>query len=155
MIRARDLLFACALVLSPVAAVAIDTTAFDDPALEARYRALISELRCLVCQNQSLADSNAPLAVDLRDEVREQLAAGASDDAVVAYLIARYGDFVLYRPRLTPVTAVLWLAPLLLLLVALAVAWRALRRGSGPASGVTEAQRARVRALLGGGGSAR
>ena len=155
MSRARTMLLAAALVLATAAAPAIDTAAFDDPALEARYRALISELRCLVCQNQTLADSNAPLAVDLRDEVREQLAAGASDGEVVAYLTARYGDFVLYRPRFTATTAALWLAPLLLLLLALTVAWRALRRGPGAAIPADDVERARVRALLGDGDRAR
>ena len=155
MTRARGMALVGALVMAATTALAIDTAVFDEPALEARYRALISELRCLVCQNQTLADSNAPLAVDLRDEVREQLAAGASDDEVVAYLTARYGDFVLYRPRFTAMTAALWLAPLLLLLLALAVAWRALRRDSGAAPAADEAERARVRALLRDGDGAR
>lgn len=136
------------LLLLPVAAFAIDTATFDDPETEARYRALIAEIRCLVCQNQSLADSNAPLAVDLREEVRAQIARGASDKEVVGYLTARYGDFVLYKPRFTAVTATLWLAPLLLLLVGGVLAWRALA-GPGAAGRVhDEAERARIRALL-------
>jgi cytochrome c-type biogenesis protein CcmH len=136
------------LLLAPAAAFAIDTATFDDPATEARYRELLAEIRCLVCQNQSLADSNAPLAVDLREEVRAQIARGASDDDVVQYLTARYGDFVLYKPRFTAVTAALWLAPLLLLLIGLAVAWRALA-GSGATARVhDDAERARIRALL-------
>lgn len=136
------------LLMAPVAAFAIDTATFDDPATEARYRSLLAEIRCLVCQNQSLADSNAPLAVDLRAEVRAQIARGATDEDVVQYLTARYGDFVLYKPRFTAVTAALWLAPLLLLLAGAAIAWRALS-GTGATTRVhDEAERARIRALL-------
>ena len=86
-----------------------------DPALEARARKLSQELRCVVCQNQSIDDSNAPLAHDLRVIVRERLAAGDSDAQVLAFVEARYGEFVLLRPRLKPQTMLLWLAPLLLL----------------------------------------
>jgi cytochrome c-type biogenesis protein CcmH len=86
-----------------------------DPALEARARKLSQELRCVVCQNQSIDDSNAPLAHDLRVIVRERLAAGDSDAQVLAFVEARYGEFVLLRPRLKPQTLLLWLAPLLLL----------------------------------------
>jgi cytochrome c-type biogenesis protein CcmH len=135
------------LLLTPAAAFAIDTATFDDPATETRYRALLGEIRCLVCQNQSLADSNAPLAVDLREEVRAQIARGASDDEVVRYLTARYGDFVLYKPRFTAVTAALWLAPLLLLIAGVLIAWRALA-GASAARVHDDAERARIRALL-------
>jgi len=86
-----------------------------DPALEARARKLSQELRCVVCQNQSIDDSNAPLAQDLRVIVRERLSAGDSDAQVLAFVEARYGEFVLLRPRLKPQTMLLWLAPLLLL----------------------------------------
>ena len=90
-----------------------------DPALEARMLAITGELRCLVCQNQTIADSHAGLAVDLRQEVREMLKRGLSDDAVRRYMTDRYGDFILYRPPLKASTAVLWLGPALLLAVAL------------------------------------
>lgn len=136
------------LFFASFAAFAIDTATFDDPELEARYRALLAEVRCLVCQNQSLADSNAPLAVDLREEVRAQLARGASNDDVVKYLTARYGDFVLYKPRFTAVTAALWLAPLLLLLIGSALAWRALTGPGAEPRAHNDAERARIRALL-------
>jgi cytochrome c-type biogenesis protein CcmH len=86
-----------------------------DTAQEARARALSAELRCLVCQNQSIDDSNAPLAKDLRVLVREQIKAGKSDNEVMSYIVARYGDFVLLRPRVTLQTALLWLTPLLIL----------------------------------------
>lgn len=84
-----------------------------DKALEARARGLSAKLRCLVCQNQSIDDSNAPLAKDLRLLVRERLSVGESDDAVISYIVARYGDFVLLQPPFKPSTILLWLAPLL------------------------------------------
>jgi cytochrome c-type biogenesis protein CcmH len=90
-----------------------------DPQLEARARDISSELRCLVCQNQSIDDSDAPLARDLRLLVRERLSAGDSDSAVVQFLVDRYGDFVLLRPRFNPETYVLWIAPLLIFLAGL------------------------------------
>jgi cytochrome c-type biogenesis protein CcmH len=103
-----------------------------DPALEARARAISANLRCLVCQNQSIDDSNAPLAKDLRLLVRERLTAGESDTAVVSYVVARYGDFVLLRPPVNARTALLWLAPLLCL-AGLAYALRRMM-GSGRAA---------------------
>ncbi len=94
---------------------------------EARYRAMLEELRCLVCQNQSLADSSAELAGDLRDQVRDQIEAGRSDAEIRSYMTARYGDFVLYRPPLKRSTWALWLGPFALLLLGLVVLLR-LRR---------------------------
>jgi cytochrome c-type biogenesis protein CcmH len=97
-------------------ALAIDTQrAFDDPVLQARYENITRELRCLVCQNETIADSNATLAGDLRREVREMIAAGKTDDQIREFMIARYGDFVLYRPRMTRMNFLLWAAPVLLL----------------------------------------
>lgn len=98
-----------------------------DPALEARVQAISAELRCLVCQNQTIADSNADLAVDLRRQVREMLASGKSEREVIEFMTARYGDFVLYRPPLKASTALLWAGPGLLLAgagLALAIALR-------------------------------
>lgn len=83
---------------------------------EQRFEALTSELRCLVCQNQSLADSNAPIAVDLRGQIYLQILRGESDKEIVNYLVSRYGDFILYRPRFTLLTLGLWLGPFLLLI---------------------------------------
>lgn len=94
---------------------------FDDPAEQARYEALINELRCLVCQNQTIADSNAELALDLREKVAEQIAAGRSDAEIIEFLTARYGDFVLYRPPVQANTWLLWTGPFLLLGVGLVV----------------------------------
>jgi cytochrome c-type biogenesis protein CcmH len=91
-----------------------DARAAPDPALEARVMRLAHELRCLVCQNQTIADSNAELAVDLRRLIREQLTAGRSDREVLDFMAARYGDFVLYRPPLKPTTALLWAGPAVL-----------------------------------------
>lgn len=111
----------------PVSAVQPDEI-LSDPALEARARALSSELRCMVCQNQSIDDSDAPLARDLRILVRERLKAGDSDDKVLDFLTARYGDFVLLRPRFSARTALLWLAPLAVLLAGALALVLALRR---------------------------
>jgi cytochrome c-type biogenesis protein CcmH len=105
--------------------------AHPDPGVEKRLKALAEELRCLVCQNQTIADSHAPLAVDLRSQIRTQIAQGKSDGDIRDYMVARYGDFVLYRPPFRATTAVLWLGPLLLVLggvIALVIAIR--RRGA-------------------------
>ncbi len=91
----------------------------SNPALEARMMVLAAELRCLVCQNQTIADSHADLAVDLRNQIRDQLTQGRSEDQIRDYMTARYGDFVLYKPPFRPTTALLWVGPPLLLLGAL------------------------------------
>jgi cytochrome c-type biogenesis protein CcmH len=110
-------------------ALAIDyEKAFDDPAMQARYEHINRELRCLVCQNQTIADSNATLAQDLRREVREMLVAGKSDDEIRTFMIERYGDFVLYRPRMTTGNFLLWAAPVLLLLLGTFVGIRIIRK---------------------------
>ena len=98
------------------AAHAIDVERLDDPALQQRYERLTRELRCLVCQNETIADSNATLAADLRREVRDMMVAGNSDVEIRTFLTERYGDFVLYRPPIAPRTWLLWAAPALLLL---------------------------------------
>lgn len=110
-------------MLLAMQALAIDTgRAFEDPEQQARYELLIKDLRCLVCQNQSIADSNATLASDLRREVREMMIAGRSDEQIREFMTARYGDFVLYRPPVSPRTWLLWSAPVLLLLGGLGIA---------------------------------
>ncbi len=131
------------------AAPAVDTAA--DLSLEARVQAVAVELRCLVCQNQSLADSHADLALDLKNQVREQLRAGRTPDEVVAYMTSRYGDFVLYRPPFKATTLLLWLGPALLVVGGLAGLWRALareRRAAEPAE-LTAEDAQRASALLG------
>jgi len=102
--------------------------ALPDPRLEARVAAIAAELRCLVCQNQTIADSNAELALDLRRIIREQLAAGRSEREVLDFMAARYGDFVLYRPPLKPTTALLWGGPALMVALGGAALWFTLRR---------------------------
>ncbi len=110
-------------ILLAMQALAIDSgRAFEDPEQQARYERLIKDLRCLVCQNQSIADSNASLASDLRREVREMMIAGQSDAQIRDFMTARYGDFVLYRPPVSPRTWLLWSAPVLLLLGGLGIA---------------------------------
>jgi cytochrome c-type biogenesis protein CcmH len=107
---------------------AVDTTQLADPALQARYEALTHELRCMQCQNESLADSPVDLAADLRREVRDQLLAGKSDAEIRAWMSARYGDFILFRPRFSWRNAWLWGAPGFLLLGGMLVAWRVIDR---------------------------
>lgn len=103
-------------VFISLGAGAIDTDkAFDDPAMQARYEELIAEVRCLVCQNQNIKDSNVFLAADLRREIRRMMAEGMSDAEIADFLVARYGDFVLYNPRKSGRTLILWITPALLL----------------------------------------
>ena len=105
----------------------IETYEFSSPELEVRYKALSQELRCPKCQNQNIADSNAPISRDLRAIVHEQLEAGASDEEIIVYLVDRYGEFVRYRPGVDNNTFWLWSAPLILLLMALTVVWLQIR----------------------------
>jgi len=107
-------LFLLLVIAIPVLAV-IETYEFSSPELEQRYRRLSTELRCPKCQNQNIADSNAPIAQDLRKLLHHQLEAGASDEEIFTFMVARYGEFVLYRPRYGGVTSTLWLAPFLML----------------------------------------
>lgn len=127
----RNYLAALLLLLSGVALADVDGL---DAQQEARYQALIAELRCLVCQNQTIAESNAPLAVDLRNQVKTQIVAGRSQAEIVGYLTERYGDFVLYRPPFKASTALLWLGPFLLLLGGLVWALRYVRGTRRPAA---------------------
>jgi cytochrome c-type biogenesis protein CcmH len=133
------------LALALIAGVAL---AQPDPALEKRVAGLAHELRCLVCQNQTLAESNAPLAVDLRNQIREQLQGGASEQDVIDFMVARYGDFVLYRPPFKATTLALWLGPFLLLALGIAVLVRRLLRRRVPGPQLSDAERARAARLL-------
>ena len=143
---ALALLLAVALV-APVAAGEAAPAA-EDPALEKRVIELAAELRCLVCQNQSLADSNAGLAVDLRNQIRERMREGQSESQIVDFMVARYGDFVLYRPPVKGTTALLWFGPILLVAVGLVVLFVRLRRRRAAAepelSAVDHARAARL-----------
>ncbi len=111
---------------------AIEAYEFDSAEMEADYNQLIDELRCLVCQNQNLADSDADLAKDLRRETYEMLQQGKSQREVMDFMVERYGDFVLYRPQFKSSTYLLWLGPFLLLLVVLVLVVRRLRAAAGP-----------------------
>jgi cytochrome c-type biogenesis protein CcmH len=143
-------LLLAALLAAPLAAKEAAPAAAD-PVLEKRVMALAEELRCLVCQNQTLAESNAPLAEDLRNQLRERMREGKSDREVVDFLVERYGDFVLYRPPLKATTVLLWFGPLLLLATGFAVLLRRVqRRRSAVESGVNEADRKRAAELLAG-----
>lgn len=123
------ILLTCFLLL-PLGALAIETEKLDDPELQERFEKITNELRCLVCQNQTIADSNAELAQDLRGQTRRMLLEGSTDTEVRDYMTQRYGDFVLYRPPLTGRTFVLWSAPVLLLLGGALVMIMIIRRRS-------------------------
>ena len=122
--------------------------AVPDPALEKRVMALAEELRCLVCQNQTIADSHAELAIDLKNQIREKLKAGI--EQIRQYMVARYGDFVLYKPPVKTTTVPLWFGPFALLIAALAglFYYLARRRSSAAPQPLSEAEQARVQALL-------
>jgi cytochrome c-type biogenesis protein CcmH len=124
--------------------------AVPDPALEKRTMALAEELRCLVCQNQTIADSHAELAIDLKNQIREKLKAGMSEDQILEFMVARYGDFVLYRPPVKATTVPLWFGPFALLFAGLAGLFYYLlrRRRSAAPQPLNEAEQARVQALL-------
>lgn len=133
------------------AAVAAGTTyyRFDNPRQQARYDRLTEELRCLVCQGESIADSHADLAKDLRDQVHEMVAAGKTDRQVIDFMVDRYGDFILYRPPVEPATWLLWGGPFLLLCLAAAVALvRARRSRQEPARALDGEERRRLSAAL-------
>ena len=152
---AERLVRACALVmlLAPAAwALAKEAApAAQDPVLEHRVMAIAAELRCLVCQNQTIADSNAELAADLRNQVREKVRQGQSDGEIIDFMVARYGDFVLYRPPFKATTFLLWLGPLLLLAAGLGVLFRRLARPRVQGDPeLTAAERERARNLLAG-----
>lgn len=122
----------------------------DDPAIEKRLQKLSQELRCLVCQNETLADSRADLAEDLRDEIREQMKAGKSDKEIIAFLTERYGQFILYRPQVTPTTYLLWFGPFVLLLIGIVVlfAYIKQRRELIPEQPLTSEERKRAEEML-------
>ena len=147
----RAILAAWALAAAALAFGQASEVARPDAAVEARLKSLAEELRCLVCQNQTIADSNAPLALDLRNQIRTQVAQGRSDDQIRAYMVERYGDFVLYKPPFKASTALLWLAPALLLLAGGAAFWLVVRRRRAPPDGAPELslqRRAEIEALL-------
>jgi cytochrome c-type biogenesis protein CcmH len=129
---------ACLSSLATRVALAVDPSALPSPALQARYLALTHELRCVVCQGETIADSNAWLASDLRRQVRELLVAGKSDDDIRDYMVARYGDYILLKPPFSLRTAWLWLAPGILLVIGAIVALRIVRQRSALVAQDTE-----------------
>jgi cytochrome c-type biogenesis protein CcmH len=128
--NARALLFALVLLCIPFAHAGEAAPLADDPVAEKRLQALSTELRCLVCQNQTIADSNAELAQDLRREIRGMIQAGQSDQQIIDFMVTRYGDFVLYRPPVKGITLLLWGGPLALLLLGIFALARYLRQRS-------------------------
>jgi cytochrome c-type biogenesis protein CcmH len=141
-------LAAAALISAPARAVQPDEV-LKDAALEQRARALSRELRCMVCQNQSIDESDAPLARDLRLLVRERLKAGDSDEKVQDFLVSRYGEFVLLKPRLAWHNAILWAAPFLVLLAGgIAIVVNARRRVGGPPPPLAEVEKQRLHDLV-------
>jgi cytochrome c-type biogenesis protein CcmH len=156
----KRLLIACGLALAvfalPVAAEEAQPT-LNDPVAAKREVELAKQLRCLVCQNQTIADSNAGLAVDLRNKLREQMATGKSDAEIIAFMTERYGDFVLYKPPMKATTVLLWVGPFLLLAIGLLIGWRVVRGRAKAArpQPLSTADRERAERLLGGEGDAR
>ena len=124
----------------PLSAAKVDVLAFDSPEQEARYRTLTEELRCTVCQNQNIADSNADLANDLRHKTYEMLRAGKSDQEIIDYMVARYGNFVLYRPPMAGVALLLWVVPFLLVALSGWLVIRAVKRRSAAANAAAETE---------------
>jgi cytochrome c-type biogenesis protein CcmH len=149
----RALAFALLLGISGAALAQSAEIAHPDPATEARLKGLAEELRCLVCQNQTIADSSAPLALDLRNQIRVQIAQGRTDDQIRDYMVQRYGDFVLYKPPFKATTAILWLAPFLLIVAGAIALFRIVRRRRTEASlapAVPEKSRREIEKLLDG-----
>ena len=144
----KTLALALLLLVGGIASAREAAPAAEDPVLEQRVIAVTSELRCLVCQNQTIADSNAGLAIDLKNEVREKMKQGMSDREIVDFMVARYGDFVLYRPPFKATTTLLWLGPLLLLAAGLFALFYRLARRRAPENELDETQRARAAKLL-------
>ena len=145
----KALVLAFLLLLGGAAWAKEAAPAAADPLLEERVMAIAAELRCLVCQNQTIAESDADLAKDLRNQVREKLLAGQSERDIMDYMTARYGDFVLWRPPFKPITLLLWLGPVLLLLAGLLALYYRLARARGAgAIELSEAERARAALLL-------
>ena len=145
----KRLLCALALAASLAAWGQSNEIAHPDPKVEARLKAIAEELRCLVCQNQTIADSNAPLALDLRQQTRAMIAAGKTDDEIRGYMVERYGDFVLYKPPFKASTVFLWAGPGLLLVIGFAALFVMLRRRrEQPAAPPDPARRREMDALL-------
>jgi cytochrome c-type biogenesis protein CcmH len=146
----RAALAALLLAFATLAWGQAEEVAKPDPAVEARLKGLAEELRCLVCQNQTIADSSAPLALDLRNQIRTQIAQGRTDDQIRSYMVDRYGEFVLYRPSFNATTAILWLGPFVLIAAGLAIFLGIVRRrrAETPVEAPTQQRRTEIEKLL-------
>ena len=146
----RVWILVCVLISLTAPALAKEAKPVEDPQIEQRMQALTQQLRCLVCQNETLADSRADLAEDLRREIREQMKAGRSDQEIIAFLTQRYGDFVLYKPPVKATTYLLWFGPFALLVAGTALLYRYLkhRRAAIHDQPLTDAERKRAEELL-------
>ncbi|MET0089492.1 MAG: cytochrome c-type biogenesis protein [Candidatus Thiodiazotropha sp.] len=147
----RILVLVCLLVFSlmPVMASTLAEYTFDDPKKHDEFRSIIEEMRCLVCQNESLAGSNADLAVDLRNEIYDMMKQGHDKDDIVKFMVARYGDFVLYNPPLKPTTYPIWFGPVIIFVVGALVLLRILKRKSrSQETDLSDEERQRLASLL-------
>jgi len=145
----RKIILSLLLLWSASALAGVEVHTFEKPEQEQQYNRLIAELRCLVCQNQNLADSNAELAQDLRQEVYEMIQNGATDQEIVSFMVARYGDFVLYRPPFKATTAFLWIGPFIILIAGFVILLIFIRkRRQSVAVELDETDQARARQLL-------
>jgi len=146
----RSLLIALALLLSfshPLLA-GVEVKEFDSPQQEQRYKKLVDELRCLVCQNQNLADSNASLAIDLRNQVYKMINEGQSDKEIMDFMVTRYGDFVLYRPPFKTSTFFLWVGPFIIFIIGFFVLIRFIRQRKNVVSTLTDNDKEKLKQLL-------
>jgi cytochrome c-type biogenesis protein CcmH len=145
----RKIILSLLLLWSACALAGVEVHKFENPEQEQQYKRLVTELRCLVCQNQNLADSNAELAQDLRQEVYEMIQNGATDQEIISFMVARYGDFVLYRPPFKTTTAFLWVGPFIILAVGVVILLLFVRKRRQTASVELDAtEQARARQLL-------
>jgi len=153
----RNILFLCVFLLGYSASVFAKTEPLEDPAIQDRFKALTSQLRCLKCQNMTIYDSQAGLADDLRKQIRDQMHEGKTDDQIVAYLVARYGDFVRYKPPMETKTVLLWAGPFLFMLIGgvMLIRYIKIRRketGTADEESISEEDHLRARKILEEGG---
>ena len=145
--RALTLMLAVFLITG-TAGAAIESKQFENSETEARYKKMIAELRCLVCQNQNLSDSDADLAKDLRNQVEKMLKSGNSDEQIADYMVTRYGDFILYNPPLKTSTLVLWAGPLLMAIIGIIIVANIFRRRDRQKSTISPQDLSRAKSLI-------
>lgn len=135
-------------LITGTAGAAIESKQFENSETEARYKKMIAELRCLVCQNQNLSDSDADLAKDLRNQVEKMLKSGNSDEQIADYMVTRYGDFILYNPPLKTSTLVLWAGPLLMVIIGIIIVANIFRRRDRQKSTISPQDLSRAKSLI-------